>query len=151
MNDRLLEVAKEQKRKGSRKKRMDCSAGRVIGIEVIEEREQKAREVAFVKAWKEDFSIIDLDVFAEPKVKSRKRKGKAKAIEPTEATILLDSVLFDEPIESSPTSKRKATNEKARPRKKAKELQEQVESIIQVEALQVRTRARRIVKRTAKA
>ena len=49
MNDRLLEVAKEQKRKGSRKKGKDCGIGRVIGIKVIEEREEKAREATFLK------------------------------------------------------------------------------------------------------
>jgi hypothetical protein len=35
MNDRLLEVAKEEKKGGKRKKGKNCGYGRVMGIEVI--------------------------------------------------------------------------------------------------------------------
>jgi len=158
-NDRLLEVAKEQKRKGSRKKGTGCSVGRVMGIEIIEEREQKTREAAFLKAWKEDFSIIDPEVFTEPKARSRKRKGKAiEATEVMEATIpLLDPKLFDEPTGLSPMKekgKRKAAEEKTKPRKKAKGLREQeiveIEAQLWAESSEVRTRAGRVVKRTSK-
>jgi hypothetical protein len=35
-NNRLLKVAKEEKKKGKRKKGKNCSFGRVMGIEVLE-------------------------------------------------------------------------------------------------------------------
>jgi hypothetical protein len=151
-NDRLLEVAKEQKRRGTRKRAENCSNGRVIGIEAIEEREQKARDNAFLKAWKEDFAIIDPKIFIEPKAKSRKRKRKvtdaeAEAEAEAEATILLvDYRLFEEPI-GSPTKKGK----KSKPRKKAKGAQKTVE--IEAESWsesEVRTRVGRVIKRTSK-
>jgi hypothetical protein len=164
---------KEQKRRGTRK-REDYSTRRVIGIEAIEEREQKARDNAFSKAWKEDFSIIDPKVFVELKVKSRKRKRKATEAEAeaeaeaaaeaeavaeveavaeaeAEATIpLLDPRLFEEPIGSS-TRKEKKKAFKAKPKKKAKRVQETIE--IEAESwseLEVRTRAGRVIKRTSK-
>jgi hypothetical protein len=115
-----------------------------------------------LKAWKEDFAIIDPKVFIEPKAKSRKRKRKvtdaeaeaeakakaqAEAEAEAEATILLvDYRLYEEPIRS-PTKKGK----KAKPRKKAKGLQETVE--IEAESWsesEVRTRAGRVIKRTSK-
>jgi septum formation inhibitor MinC len=159
-NDRLLEVAKEQKRRGARKRAEDCSSGRVIGIEAIEKREQKARDSAFLKAWREDFAIIDPKVFIELKVKSRKRKRKAidaeaEAEAEAEATIpLLDPRLFEEHIRS-PTKKggEKASKAKAtKPRKKAKALQETIEIDAESwsESEEVKTRAGRVVKRTSK-
>jgi hypothetical protein len=35
-NNRLLEVAREEKQKGKRKKGKDCGFGRVMGVEVLE-------------------------------------------------------------------------------------------------------------------
>jgi hypothetical protein len=103
-----------------------------------------------LKAWKEDFAIINPKVFIEPKAKSRKRKRKvtdAEAEAEAEATILLvDYRLYEEPIRS-PTKKGK----KAKPRKKANGLQETVE--IEAESWlesEVRTRAGRVIKRTSK-
>jgi hypothetical protein len=43
-NNWLLEVAKEEKKKGK-----NCSFGRVIGIEVLEQRDKEARDRAILK------------------------------------------------------------------------------------------------------
>jgi hypothetical protein len=48
-NDRLLVVAKTEKKKGARTKGKDCSYGRVIGIEIIGQIEQEVRDKAFLK------------------------------------------------------------------------------------------------------
>jgi hypothetical protein len=81
-----------------------------------------------------------------------------EATEVIEATILLlDPKLFDEPTGLSPMKekgKRKAAEEKAKPRKKAKGLREQeiveIEAQLWAESSEVRTRAGRVVKRTSK-
>jgi len=144
-NDRLLEVAKTEKQKQGRKKGKDYGSGRVIGIEVIEQREQEARDNAFLRAWKEDFARINLGVFTDSKAKSR--KGKEKALEASVS--LLDARLFNEPIALSPTKrKRKALDQEIAPRKKSKGLQEK-----EVEAEQepeIRTRVGRAIKKTSK-
>jgi hypothetical protein len=114
-------VAKEEKRKGARKKEKDYGYGRVMGIEVIEQRDQEARDKAFLKAWKEDFTRINLDVFAGPKAKppckKRTRKGKEKALEATVAPLaLLDPSLFNDNLEatsivSSPIKEKRKASE----------------------------------------
>jgi len=43
-NERLLEVAKEEKNRNKRKKGKDYRIGRVIGIEVLEQRDKEARD-----------------------------------------------------------------------------------------------------------
>ena len=82
MNDQLLEVAKEEKMKSKRKKGKNCGFGRVIGIEVIEQREKEVEEKAFLKAWLAEFAKTSTDIFATPK-RARKASSpiKRKALE----------------------------------------------------------------------
>jgi hypothetical protein len=165
MNDRLLQVAKEEKQKRSRKKGKNCGYGRVMGIEVIEEREQEAGDRQFLKFWKEEFCKLGPELFAElPKPRSpckkatkkttrmatRKEKEKEKALEAMMGPLpVLDPRLFEANLQAtSPTKakgKRKASEENAKPRKKAKEVRE--EETMEVE---VRTRVGRPIKRTSK-
>jgi DDE superfamily endonuclease len=134
-NDRLLEVAKAENKRGKRNKgnRKDCNYGRVMGIEVIEQRRQFAKEKEFLKAWKEDFTKIGPDIFTALKGKSLAKRAikaslpiKRKALEAIELGA----------IELGP---------KKKPR--TEELEKETE---EVEALRARTRAGRVVKRTSK-
>ena len=126
-NDRLLEVAKEEKKRGKRKKGKNCGFGRVMGIEVIEQREEEARERAFLKAWKEDFSKIDTNIFIAPK-KAIKASSPTKRASPTKRKAL-------ELIELGPKKK----------------LRIECNGTAEIEAPVTQTRVGRRVKRTLKA
>jgi len=62
-NGRLLEVAKEEKQKGKRRKGKDCGFARVIGIEVLEQREKEAIDKAISKVWTSEYAKISPDIF----------------------------------------------------------------------------------------
>ena len=49
-NDRLLEVAKEEKKRRGRKKAKDYGYGGVIGIEALKAKEQEERDRQFLLA-----------------------------------------------------------------------------------------------------
>ena len=163
-NNRLLEVAKEEKKRKSRKKGKDCGYGRVMGIEVLQQREQEQKEREFLNAWKEDFGMISLEVFMDSKATRKPRKKKEKALEPSEAPVSFDStVLFDVAITSSNTrlidkpsissyakgkGNRKALDTGLEPRKKLKG--PQTEQPVARQEPEVRTRAGRAIKKTSK-
>jgi hypothetical protein len=140
-----------------------------MGIEVIEEREQEARDRKLLKAWKEEFCRINLEVFVGPKAKSpckkptRKGKEKETALEAMIEPLPLLPRLFDANLRAtSPTKaptakgkgkgKEKASKEEIEPRKKSKGLQEEERAGIEADAQpEMRTRVGRAVKRTSKA
>jgi hypothetical protein len=128
-NDRLLVVAKTEKKKGARTKGKDCGYGRVMGIEVIEQMEQEARDKAFLKAWNEGFNISP-DIFTL----TTSTESKAKLAKPR----------YRKPAKG----KGKALDKEKEASNKGKE---RIEAVEAVEAEpEMRSRAGRAIKRTAK-
>jgi hypothetical protein len=78
-------VAKEEKRRSQRKKAKEQTFRRVIGIEVIHQRQEEAQEKEFLRVWQAEFFKIDLDIFTESITTWKTRKPaapkKRKALE----------------------------------------------------------------------
>lgn len=147
-----------------------------MGIEVIEEREQEARDRQFLKFWKEEFCKLGPELFAElPKPRSpckkatkkttrmatRKEKEKEKALEAMMGPLpVLDPRLFEANLQA--TTPTKAANlqatspTKAKGKRKASEEnakpRKKAKEVREEETMEVevRTRVGRLIKRTSK-
>jgi len=123
-NNRLLEVAREEKQKGKRKKGKDCGFGRVMGVEVLEQRNKEAIDRAISKVWTTEYAKINPSIFTMP-IAAKKA--------------------------SSPTKKRalEVVEQSLEKRLRLEYIGEEEE--VRIEAPETRTRSGRTVKRTSKA
>jgi hypothetical protein len=123
-NNWLLEVAREEKRNGKRKKGKGCGFGRVMGIEVLEQRNKEAIDRAISKVWTTEYTKINPSIFSMPIVAKKA---------------------------SSPTKKRalEVVEQSLEKRLRLEYIREEEE--VRIEAPETRTRSGRTVKRTSKA
>jgi hypothetical protein len=113
-------VAKEEQQKGK-----DCGFGRVIGIEVLEQREKEATDRAFSKVWMTEYAKINPSIFTTIVTIARKASSLAK--------------------------KRALEAIEKRPEKRLRLESVQEEDEVRIEAPETQTRSGRIIKRTSKA
>jgi hypothetical protein len=117
-------VAREEKRNGKRKKGKGCGFGRVMGIEVLEQRNKEAIDRAISKVWTTEYTKINPSIFSMPIVAKKA---------------------------SSPTKKRalEVVEQSLEKRLRLEYIREEEE--VRIEAPETRTRSGRTVKRTSKA